>query len=123
MGLHVSRRWTESRGTRSSRSRLQDGTEHTTGLCDRRFWGVSPARMTPHALRHTAASMASSLGAIVTAVQRVPGHATTELTLDNSADFFEHASGAVRRRPIGLDGSSMWARRGHDPCRRDNDAR
>lgn len=51
-----------------------------------------PARMprvTPHDLRHTAASLAISSGANVKAVQRMLGHASASMTLDTYADLFE----------------------------------
>lgn len=46
-------------------------------------------RMTPHDLRHTAASLAISAGANVKAVQRMLGHASATMTLDTYADLFE----------------------------------
>ncbi|WP_375480037.1 tyrosine-type recombinase/integrase [uncultured Jatrophihabitans sp.] len=39
--------------------------------------------LTPHELRHTAASLAVSTGANVKAVQRMLGHASATLTLDD----------------------------------------
>jgi len=38
--------------------------------------------LTPHDLRHTAASLAISAGANVKAVQRMLGHASASMTLD-----------------------------------------
>lgn len=46
-------------------------------------------RVTPHDLRHTAASLAISAGANVKAVQRMLGHASAAMTLDTYADLFE----------------------------------
>ncbi|MBS1906189.1 MAG: site-specific integrase [Actinobacteria bacterium] len=46
-------------------------------------------RVTPHDLRHTAASLAISAGANVKAVQRMLGHASAVMTLDTYADLFE----------------------------------
>lgn len=46
-------------------------------------------RVTPHALRHTAASLAISSGANVKAVQRMLGHASASMTLDTYADLFD----------------------------------
>ncbi|WP_233199153.1 site-specific integrase [Cryobacterium sp. M23] len=46
-------------------------------------------RVTPHDLRHTAASLAISAGANVKAVQRMLGHASAAMTLDRYADLFE----------------------------------
>lgn len=45
--------------------------------------------MTPHDLRHTAASLAISAGANVKAVQRMLGHATATLTLDRYGHLFD----------------------------------
>lgn len=46
-------------------------------------------RLTPHDLRHTAASLAVASGANVKAVQRMLGHASAAMTLDVYADLFE----------------------------------
>lgn len=45
--------------------------------------------VTPHDLRHTAASLAISSGANVKAVQRMLGHASAAMTLDTYADLFD----------------------------------
>ncbi|VDR40385.1 Tyrosine recombinase XerD [Tsukamurella paurometabola] len=45
-------------------------------------------RVTPHDMRHTAASLAISAGAHVKAVQRMLGHSSATLTLDTYADLF-----------------------------------
>lgn len=47
-----------------------------------------PAGITPHDLRHTAASLAISAGANVKAVQTMLGHASAAMTLDTYADLF-----------------------------------
>ncbi|GAA2177762.1 hypothetical protein GCM10009847_05130 [Leucobacter tardus] len=47
------------------------------------------SRVTPHDLRHTAASLAISAGANVKAVQRMLGHASAAMTLDTYADLFD----------------------------------
>src|SRR3954452_11164527 len=44
---------------------------------------------TPHALRHTAASLAIKAGANVKAFQRMLGHASAAMTLDRYADLFD----------------------------------
>lgn len=46
-------------------------------------------RITPHDLRHTAASLAVSAGANVKAVQKMLGHASAAMTLDVYADLFD----------------------------------
>ena len=45
--------------------------------------------LTPHELRHTAASLALSSGANVKAVQRMLGHASAAMTLDVYAGLFD----------------------------------
>ena len=52
-------------------------------------------RVRPHDLRHTAASLAASVGANVKAVQRMLGHASAAMALDVSADLFEDDLDAV----------------------------
>jgi integrase len=63
----------------------------------RRAQVVDPSmpRLTPHDLRHTAASLAISAGANVKAVQRMLGHASAAMTLDTYADLFEDDLDAV----------------------------
>lgn len=51
--------------------------------------------ITPHDLRHTAASLAVSAGANVKAVQRMLGHAKASMTLDIYADLFDTDLDAV----------------------------
>ncbi|MBX7434162.1 site-specific integrase [Mycobacterium sp. Y57] len=51
--------------------------------------------ITPHDLRHTAASLAVSAGANVKAVQRMLGHAKASMTLDVYADLFDTDLDAV----------------------------
>ena len=46
-------------------------------------------RLTPHDLRHTAASLAIASGANVKAVQRMLGHKSAAMTLDTYADLFD----------------------------------
>lgn len=54
--------------------------------------------ITPHDLRHTAASLAISAGANPKAVQRMLGHASAAMTLDTYADLFEDDLEAVSDR-------------------------
>jgi integrase len=56
------------------------------------------AGLTPHELRHTAASLAVSAGANVKAVQRMLGHASAALTLDRYADLFDDDLDGVAER-------------------------
>lgn len=57
---------------------------------DRSFPYVSP-----HGLRHTAASLAISAGANVKAVQRMLGHSSAAMTLDTYSDLFDDDLDAV----------------------------
>lgn len=50
---------------------------------------ASFSTITPHDVRHTAASLAISAGANVKAVQRMLGHASAAMTLDVYADLFD----------------------------------
>jgi integrase len=55
-------------------------------------------RVTPHELRHTAASFAVSAGANVKAVQRMLGDSSAAMTLDIYADLFDDDLNAVADR-------------------------
>ena len=55
-------------------------------------------RVTPHDLRHTAASLAVSSGANVKAVQRMLGHKSAAMTLDVYADLFDDDLDTVSAR-------------------------
>jgi integrase len=54
--------------------------------------------LTPHELRHTAASLAIAAGANVKAVQRMLGHASAAMTLDVYAGLFDADLDAVAKR-------------------------
>jgi len=58
--------------------------------------------LTPHELRHTAASLAISSGANVKDVQRMLGHASAAMTLDVYAGLFEDGLDDVADRMDGL---------------------
>jgi integrase len=62
-------------------------------------------RVSAHALRHNAASLAISAGANPTVVQRMLGHASAAMTLDIYADLFESDLDTVAEN-VGR----MWAR-------------
>jgi integrase len=74
----------------------------------RRAWfdaaaaSIGEAGLTPHELRHTAASLAVSAGAHVKAVQAMLGHASAAMTLDTYADLFDDDLDAVADRLNGL---------------------
>lgn len=63
---------------------------------ERRAWfdgaaaAIGVPGLTPHELRHTAASLAISSGAHAKAVQRMLGHASAAMTLDTYADLFDN---------------------------------
>jgi integrase len=65
--------------------------------------------LTPHELRHTAASLAASAGANVKAVQRLLGHASAAMTLDVYSGLFDDDLDAVADR---LDEAAVRARAG-----------
>jgi integrase len=63
--------------------------------------------LTPHDLRHTAASLAVQAGANVKAVQRMLGHASAAMTMDVYAGLFGDDLDAVAER---LDEAAANAR-------------
>ncbi len=65
---------------------------------DRAAEAIGEPDLTPHGLRHTAASLAVSAGANVKAVQRMLGHASAAMTLDRYADLFDDDLDAVADR-------------------------
>jgi integrase len=65
---------------------------------DRATSAVGLAGLTPHELRHTAASLAVSAGANIKAVQRMLGHASAAMTLDVYAGLFGDDLDAVADR-------------------------
>lgn len=78
-------------------------------------------RVTAHALRHTAASLAISSGANVKVVQRMLGHASAAMTLDVYADLFDSDLTAVADKLDETVGR-MWAKWREDaqrPCGND----
>jgi integrase len=64
-------------------------------------------RITPHGLRHTAASLAIHAGANPKVVQRMLGHASAAMTLDVYADLFDSDLESVAESV-----AKMWPRRG-----------
>jgi integrase len=79
---------------RNFRRQVFDPAVETAGL----------SGLTPHELRHTAASLAISAGANVKAVQRMLGHKSAAMTLDVYADLFDDDLDAVADR---LDAASQ----------------
>jgi integrase len=74
----------------------------------RRAQSTDPSfpRITAHALRHTAASLAIHAGANPLVVQRMLGHTSAAMTLDVYADLFESDLDTVAEK-VG----NLWARR------------
>jgi integrase len=62
--------------------------------------------LTPHELRHTAASLAVSAGANVKSVQRMLGHASAAMTLDVYSGLFDDDLDGVADRMDSLPGVS-----------------
>ncbi|MGO3148405.1 MAG: tyrosine-type recombinase/integrase, partial [Leucobacter sp.] len=62
---------------------------YRVGWFDTATTAIGLKGLTPHELRHTAASLAVSAGANVKAVQRMLGHASAAVTLDVYADLFD----------------------------------
>lgn len=79
-------------------------------------------RLSPHDLRHTAASLAVSAGANVKAVQKMLGHASAAMTLDVYVDLFDDDLEAVAtaldaarsRESVG----KTWSQSGQDAATR-----
>ena len=83
--------------------------------------------ITPHDLRHTAASLAVSAGANVKAVQRMLGHAKASMTLDVYADLFDEDLDGVadrlgHRNPIYCGPAADWPVCDRMPANADRDA-
>lgn len=111
----------ELKGTPPSRDRLflaSRGGTLRINTWRRRVWNPAVESLgdgfpdvTPHDLRHTAASLAVSAGANVKAVQRMLGHASAAMTLDTYADLFDSDLAEVADR---LDAAREAAV--HTPC-------
>ncbi|WP_442864332.1 tyrosine-type recombinase/integrase [Brevibacterium sp. BRM-1] len=71
-------------------------------------------RITPHDLRHTAASLAVQAGAHLKVFQRMLEHATAAVTLDVYAALFDSDLGAVADA---MEAAHSWAQFGHTPPR------
>lgn len=72
---------------------------HTgSGWFDKAVAETKLPKISPHDLRHSAASLAVSAGANVKAIQRMLGHASAAMTLDQYADLFDDDLDAVADR-------------------------
>jgi integrase len=69
-----------------------------SGVFDQAVASVGLGGLTPHELRHTAASLAVAAGANVKAVQQMLGHASAAMTLDVYAGLFGDDLDAVADR-------------------------
>ncbi|WP_344230826.1 tyrosine-type recombinase/integrase [Microbacterium binotii] len=74
-------------------------------------------RLTPHDLRHTAASLAVSAGANVKVLQRMLGHKCAAMTLDTYADLFDDGRDDVATKldtqaTSSADVGKLWAELG-----------
>jgi integrase len=78
-------------GTGDDHLRLPNSQDGWFAAAVRRCRKIDPEfpQISPHDLRHTAASLAISAGANVKAVQRMLGHASAAMTLDTYADLFD----------------------------------
>ncbi|TGY39723.1 site-specific integrase [Microbacterium laevaniformans] len=78
-------------GTGEAHARRPQSQDGWFASAVRRAQALDPTfpRISPHDLRHTAASLAISAGANVKAVQRMLGHASATMTLDTYADLFD----------------------------------
>ncbi len=74
------------------------------GWFDPSATAVGLGGLTPHEMRHTAASLAVSAGADIMVVQRMLGHASAAVTLDVYADLFDEDLDTVA---IALDRIAM----------------
>nr|WP_246376793.1 tyrosine-type recombinase/integrase [Conyzicola lurida] len=69
--------------------------------------------ITPHSLRHTAASLAISSGASVLSIRRMLGHSSAAMTLDVYSDLFDDdldaVADALDQRARNTNVGKMWA--------------
>lgn len=111
----------ESTGKSGAELLFGDGHSHVTLPHSTQGWFAQAVRrlqardagyptVTPHDLRHTAASLAVSAGANVKAVQRMLGHASAAMTLDTYAELFDDDLNAVA---IALDRHRIDALKHH----------
>lgn len=99
---------------------FSDGPNHLRQPHASKSWFLSGLRaagverLTPHDLRHTAASLAVSAGANVKVLQRMLGHKSAAMTLDTYADLFDDdldnvASLLDARATSATDVGKVWA--------------
>ena len=100
--------------TESSTSRPGNAISGWFGAARKRAQVNDPSfpTLTPHDLRHTAASLAISAGANIKVLQRMLGHASAAMTLDRYADLFEDDLDSVVGRSTwpGISLAKNWQR-------------
>ena len=79
---------------------------------------ASLSDVTPHDLRHTAASLAVATGATVKSVQRMLGHASAAMTLDRYGHLFGDELDAVADRMDAARADWLRTQCGPAPVRR-----
>jgi integrase len=70
--------------------------------------------LTPHGLRHTAASLYISAGTPPKVVQRIIGHASIAITLDLYGHLYPDEMDTWATHLEGVARGKMWAERGQD---------
>jgi integrase len=70
--------------------------------------------LTPHGLRHTAASLYISAGTPPKVVQRILGHASISITLDLYGHLYPDEMDTWAAHLDGVARSQMWAESGQD---------
>lgn len=77
--------------------------------------------LTPHGLRHTAASLYIAAGTPPKVVQRILGHASIAITLDLYGHLYPDEMDTWADRLDGLSGGQMWPERGQEDDDEDDD--
>jgi len=95
--LHVEGKEAGSPAFAAARGGWLRGRVFRHGWFDEAAEMIGQDGLTPHEMRHTAASLAISAGANVKAVQRMLGHASAAVTLDVYSDLFDSDLGRVLR--------------------------
>jgi integrase len=90
------------------------------GNVRQRWWGRAvrdsgvPVGLSPHELRHSAASMAITAGASIKVVQKMLGHKSATLTLDRYGHLYQDELQNVADRLDSLHAAAESADRAHD---------
>ena len=89
LAIHVEGKEAGSPAFAAARGGWLRGRVFRHGWFDEAAEMIGQDGLTPHEMRHTAASLAISAGANVKAVQRMLGHASAAVTLDVYSDLFD----------------------------------